>query len=226
MQLEQGQVLHIKIGRVQTLDFADGSRFESAIRKQPLARVRIARLGPEGNEVGLKAHHGGVDKAVFMMAADSFEALNRLTQSSFDCGGEAVYGENLVWSGLDERSVCIGDVYRIGSCVLEISQPRRPCSRLSKNSGYAKMQDTVFESGLTGWYARVVEEGEVGVGDAVLLQQRSYPQWPVFTLNRLLSQTEIDVEAIGQALACDKLAEAFKRALEKKLNGDSGKVAG
>lgn len=226
MQPQQGQVMHIKIGQVQMLDFADGSRFESAIRKQPVARVRITRLGPEGNDVGLKAHHGGIDKAVFMMAADSLETLGRLTQSSFRTDDEAVFGENLVLSDLHEGNVCIGDVYRIGTCLLEISQPRRPCSRLSKNSGYAQMQDTVFASGLTGWYARVLEEGEAAVGDAVSLQQRLWPQWPVLALNRLLSQTEPDAASIRQALACDKLADAFKRALEKKLNGDSGKVPG
>lgn len=226
MQLHQGQVLHIKIGQVEQLAFADGTSMETAIRKQPVSSVRITRLGPEGDSVGLKAHHGGVDKAVFFMAADSFAALNRLTGSAFRYDGQAVYGENFVVSGLAEAHVCVGDVYQIGGCVLEISQPRRPCSRLSRNTGYARMQDTVFESGLTGWYARVLGEGTASTGDAIILQQRSHPQWSIQALNRLLSSPEIDAEQIGLALDCAPLAAAFKQALKKKLNGDSGKVAG
>ena len=101
--MSNAEILVIKIGQVQSLTFADGSCYESAIRKQPVEVVNIHSLGAEGNDVGLKAHHGGVDKALFFMSADSFPALNALLDENFSYQGTAVYGENFVVSEFNER---------------------------------------------------------------------------------------------------------------------------
>ncbi|MDU8923932.1 MOSC domain-containing protein [Pasteurellaceae bacterium LIM206] len=221
----QSKVLQIKIGRPQRLTFADGSTLETAIRKQPVEQVFITTLGPQGNDVGLKAHHGGVDKAVFFMGESTFEKLNRLSGERFDYQGTAVYGENFVLSGRDEQNVCIGDIYQIGEILLEVSQPRRPCSRLSKNTNNAGMQDIIYESGLTGWYVRVLKEGTARRGDNVILLERKYPQWTIQVLNGYLTgdPEQYQLEAL---LSCAELAPAFKRAVEKKLKGESTKVMG
>ena len=100
--MSNAEILVIKIGQVQSLTFADGSCYESAIRKQPVEAVNIHSLGAEGNDVGLKAHHGGVDKALFFMSADSFPALNALLDENFSYQGTAIYGENFVVSELYE----------------------------------------------------------------------------------------------------------------------------
>ncbi|WP_199720916.1 MOSC domain-containing protein [Neisseria chenwenguii] len=163
--------------------------------------------------------------ALFFMAEQSIAALNALSGQAVDYRETAVYGENFVVSEWDESHICVGDRYRIGSCLVEISQPRRPCSRLSKNSGWSEMQKTVFQHGLTGWYARVVEGGEIHSGDTLELQSRPYPQWTIKRLNALLSG-ECNAFVIGEALACELLAAAFKRALEGKFQGGSGMVAG
>ncbi|MCP1771286.1 MOSC domain-containing protein YiiM [Neisseria perflava] len=227
MNPTDSRVLCIKIGQPVLLRFDDGSEMESAIRKQPVESVKVDEHGLVGNDVDLKAHHGGVDKAVFLMSADSFEQLNRLTGKSFGYEGEAVYCENLVLSGLNEENVRVGDVYQIGTCLLEIAQPRRPCSRLSKNSSYPVMKETIFASGLTGWYARVIKDGEIRRGNSVILQQAGHPDLSIMALNRLLSADGVPYpDKIQTALDYPPLAEAFKRSLRDKLNGGDGMVKG
>lgn len=219
------EILAIKTGKVRRTVFADGSELNTAIRKTPVEETRIGTEGIAGNEVGLTAHHGGPDKALFFMAESSIAALNRFCSNPDGCLGEAVYGENFVVSEWDENHICIGDLYRIGSAVVEISQPRRPCSRLSKSSDCPEMQRFVFESGLTGWYARVTEGGLIRRGDRLTLLARPHPQWSVKRLNGLLSGS-LDIPSCQAALECEPLAAAFKRALAGKLDGAGGMVAG
>lgn len=214
--MSNAEILVIKIGQVQSLTFADGSSYESAIRKQPVEAVNIHSLGAEGNDVGLKAHHGGVDKALFFMSEDSFPALNALLNENFSYQGTAIYGENFVVSELNEDSVCVGDRFKIGSVLLEVSQPRKPCERLSKNTENENTQKIVHQSGWTGWYVRVIETGEIHKGDEIILQQRPYPQFTIRYLNRLLSDKPSMAE-LEQALAIEELAPAFKRSLNSQL---------
>ncbi|OOF83101.1 molybdenum cofactor sulfurase [Rodentibacter ratti] len=215
--MSKAEVLVIKIGEVASLTFADGSTYESAIRKQPVPSVKIHKLGAYGNDVGLKKHHGGVDKALFFMSDSSFSALNELLGEHFSYHGTAIYGENFVVSGFDEDSVCVGDRFKIGTTFLEVSQPRKPCERLSKNTNNPETQKTIYRSGWSGWYVRVIEEGEITQGDELILQRRPYPQFTIRHLNQLLSGKPT-TEALEQALAIEELAAAFKRSLNSQLS--------
>lgn len=219
--MSKAEVLVIKIGEVEQLTFENGASYESAIRKQPVPAIKVNSLGAEGNDVGLKAHHGGVDKALFFMSDVSFPALNQLLNEDFSYTGTAVYGENLVVSGCDEDSVCVGDRFKIGTVVVEVSQPRKPCERLSHNTKNEKARETIRDSGWTGWYVRVVEEGEIKQGDELILQHRPYPQFTIRALNRLLSGNPTAQE-LEYALAIEELAEAFKRSLRSQLRRVQG----
>ncbi|XWY21565.1 MOSC domain-containing protein [Bisgaard Taxon 45] len=215
----QAEILVIKIGGIETLTFNDGSVLETAIRKKPVPMVKIHQLGAEGNDVSLKAHHGGVDKALFFMSDTSFQQLTALIGKEFDYQGIATYGENFIVSGWDENNVCVGDRYQIGTVIVEVSQPRKPCDRLSKNTGNKDTHHIVRHSGLSGWYARVIKEGEIHTQDSVQRIQCPYPQLTIHHLNRLLagSVKELTQEALESALSCDALAEAFKRSLRSQL---------
>lgn len=215
--MSKAKILVIKIGKVESLTFADGSTYESAIRKQPVPSVKIHKLGAYGNDVGLKKHHGGVDKALFFMSETSFSALNDLLGEDFSYQGTAIYGENFVVSGFDEDSVCVGDRFKIGSTLLEVSQPRKPCERLSKNTHNPETQKTIYHSGWSGWYVRVIEEGEIAQGDELILQHRPYSSLTIRHLNQLLSGKPTR-EELEQALAIEQLAEAFKRSLNSQLS--------
>ena len=211
------KILVIKVGQVETLTFSDGSQYESAIRKKVVPSVKIHSLGAEGNDVGLKKHHGGVDKALFFMSADSFNELNTLLNKDFSYMDTATYGENFVVSGLNEDNVCIGDRYQIGSTILEVSQPRKPCERLSKNTENEEMRDIIYQTGLSGWYVRIIETGTIKQKDELKLLARPYPQITIRHLNRLLSAPENEAE-LEAALDIEVLAEAFKRSIRSQIS--------
>ncbi|MDY4280087.1 MAG: MOSC domain-containing protein [[Pasteurella] mairii] len=213
------EVLALKIGLVENVTFADGTILETAIRKRPVDKMVVHALGAEGNDIALKAHHGGVDKALFFMADKTFEKLTALIGKDFDWRNTAIYGENFVVSELEETNVCVGDHYQIGDVIFEVSQPRKPCERLSLNSDCADTQKIVREQGLTGWYVRVIQTGTCKKGDQIHLLQRPYPQLNIAHLNQLAVQkpTEAMRENLENALACEVLAEAFKRTLRTQL---------
>nr|WP_314739600.1 MOSC domain-containing protein [uncultured Haemophilus sp.] len=213
------RVLAMKVGLVDNVTFADGTTLESAIRKQPVETMTVNEMGAEGNDVGLKAHHGGVDKALFFMADKTFETLTSLIGKSFDWQGTAIYGENFIVSELDEHNVCIGDHYQIGEVIVEVSQPRKPCDRLSLNSEHKATQKIVREKGLTGWYVRIVQTGICKKGDEIYRLQQPYPKLTIMHLNQLIAQkptAEIKSD-LEEALSCEVLAEAFKRSLRNQL---------
>lgn len=81
-------------------------------------------------------------------------------------------GENLSTFGFDENNVCIGDIYQVGTAVLQVSQPRRPCWKIDSRYGQKGITAHIVETGLTGWYYRVVEEGEAAPGNTFSLLDR------------------------------------------------------
>ena len=119
-------------------------------------------------------------------------------------------------SGLHEDNVCIGDRYKIGTTLLEVSQPRKPCERLSHNTKNENTREVIRQSGWTGWYVRVIEEGEIHQGDELILQHRPYPEWTIRRLNTLLSAPS-SVAELEEALAIEELAPAFKRSVNSQL---------
>lgn len=214
------EVLAMKIGLVEKITFTDGTTLESAIRKQPVEQMIVTEMGAEGNDVGLKAHHGGVDKALLFMADKTFEHLTNLIDKDFGWQGRAIYGENFIVSGLDEHNVCVGDHYQIGEVIVEVSQPRKPCERLSLNSEHSDTQKLVREKGLTGWYIRVIQTGICKKGDKIHRLQQPYPTLTIMHLNQLAAQkpNEAMKADLETALSCEVLAEAFKRTLRNQLS--------
>lgn len=212
-------VLAIKLALVEQLMLSDGSTLETAIRKKPALQAVVHKLGAEGNDIGYKKHHGGVDKALFFMAQSSLETLNKILELDYDYHQTTMFGENFVVSELDETQVCVGDQFRIGETLVEVSQPRKPCNRLSQNTDVPDTRRVVVETGLVGWYGRVLETGVIRQGDRLELLHRPFPELTIAQLHHCLSAPAktLDKAYLSVAISCDKLADAYKGTLEKQL---------
>lgn len=138
----------------------------SGIRKSPVAgRVAVGRLGLAGDGQADPRVHGGLEKAVYCYSHDHYAWwTERLRRSDL---GHGAFGENLTLEGMGETEVRIGDIYRVGTAVLQVTKPRSPCFKLVARMGLPDFQRTFLESGRVGFYCRVLEEGDVGAGDAV-----------------------------------------------------------
>ena len=145
----------------------------SAIWKQPVdGPTRITREGIVGDEQADRRVHGGPEKAVHHYAAENYVRLaERFPRIAADFVVGSI-GENVSTIGVDETSVCIGDIYRLGSALVQVSQPRRPCWKIDARYGVAGITAFINESGHTGWYYRVLEEGVAAPGDSFTLEER------------------------------------------------------
>lgn len=167
-----GRILAVRVGRA--IDLTGETPLRTAYGKhRVVGRVRVLREGLEGDEQAHREVHGGPDRAVLAYSAEHYRAW--AAESLAPTG----FGENLLVEGLDESSVCIGDVFAAGSAVLEVSVPRTPCKAITRATAIDGLYERTRESGRTGWLHRVLEEGGLGEGDALVLRERPNPSWTV-----------------------------------------------
>ncbi|MDO5701714.1 MAG: MOSC domain-containing protein, partial [Bowdeniella nasicola] len=157
----------------------------TGIYKEPVVgRVRVDAAGLVGDHQGDRRVHGGPEKAVHYLPAETYPLLAiRRPDLAVDFVPGSL-GENLSGHGLTEDNVCLGDRYRIGTVVLEVSQPRRPCWKIDHRFDTDGLVPLINELGRPGWYFRVLTPGELAAGDTIELVARPAPE---FTLSRLLA---------------------------------------
>lgn len=186
----------------------------SAIDKQYSDRRHsIFSLGVEGDEQGDKIHHGGVDKAVCVYLQESYKHWDKMGRSL----APGAFGENMTISELTEDRVCIGDTYRIGSLVVQISQPRQPCFKLGIHNEWPELVQLSRQSGYTGFYMRVLKEGEAGVGMELELIEQAKHTMSIKEANRIMYNKQSTIDEYEQLAAVAALADAWKESLAKKI---------
>ena len=153
--------------------------------KQPVAcPVHVTRLGIVGDGVADRVNHGGPDKAVLAYSAEHYPGWSaELGIGSLPFGA---FGENLSVSGLTEDDVCVGDVWACGAVEFEVSQPRQPCWKLVRRWRVKDLPARVVVSGRSGWYLRVLTEGEFVAGLPFTLSRRPNPDWTVRRAHRVM----------------------------------------
>ena len=144
--------------------------------------VRVGRENLEGDGQADHRYHGGPDMAALAYGADHYPDWRaELSWPGLPLGG---FGENLSVAGVTEESACIGDVWRVGTAVLQIASPRKPCHKISDYWGRPELLKLVEKSGRSGWYLRVLEEGAIAAGAEIALAQRPHPEWTVLRAYR------------------------------------------
>jgi MOSC domain-containing protein YiiM len=153
--------------------------WESGIFKEPVTHlVRVSAEGLEGDGQADLVNHAGPDKAVLAYSADHYPGWrDELGPPELPFGA---FGENLTVSGWDEARVCVGDIVRVGVVRMQVSQQRQPCWKLARRLERADMVRRVVETGRSGWYLRVLEEGEVAAGMEMVLLERPEGAVPIW----------------------------------------------
>ena len=158
------RIRSVNVGAIETLEL-DGKTYRTAFRKRPVAdRVAVGRLGLGGDDQANRKVHGGPHQALYAYPHEHYAAWEEELGVSLD---PPSFGENLIVDGLLESDVEIGDRLLIGSTILEVSQPRMPCSMLSVVHQRKDMTRLFGQTNRPGFYLRVVQPGEVQAGDPV-----------------------------------------------------------
>ena len=208
------QLLSVNVGQPRSVPYR-GRILRTAIFKEPvLFRVRVGSLNVEGDRQADLRVHGGPDQAVYAYDLSGYEHWRRELSRDLSFGE---FGENLTVSGLPETEVSIGDVYRIGGAILQVTQPRVPCAKLAMRMERPDFGKAFLASGRTGFYLRVLEEGEIGAGDAI--SRAAADPWGVTVSGtvRLLYGRSADPEALRRALKIEGLSESLRASLENRL---------
>jgi MOSC domain-containing protein YiiM len=159
----------------------------SAIGKLPVVdAVAVGAMGLAGDEQADRTVHGGIDKAIHHYPADHYDWWRGYLGDAPLLDAPGAFGENISTAGLDEDSVFLGDRFRLGTALVEVSQARQPCWKLDHRFGTKGVMAQVVKTRRTGWYYRVLEPGVVGAGDDLALVERPYPDWPLASLFGLL----------------------------------------
>lgn len=190
----------------------------SAIDKRPLdGPVRIGFLGIVGDEQADPRYHGGPDKALHHYPHDHYArwhyarwADGRADEPLLNAPG--AFGENLATLGVDEGQVCIGDRFRFGSALIEISQGRQPCWKQGERLRWPALPALIVKERRCGWYYRVLEEGVAEAGDLMSLLDRPLPAWTVRRVFALLigGDHRKDRSALGELAAMDLLFAGWR----------------
>lgn len=191
----------------------------SAIAKTPVDGPRA--VGPEGFLDDAQADrrvHGGPEKAIHHYPQDHHAAWRaELGGETPLLGQPGAFGENIATMGVTEADVCVGDVYRAGTAVLQVAQARMPCWKLNHRFAVPDMAKRVQATGRTGWYYRVLEPGAVGPGDTLERLERHHPDWPLTRLLRILTVDMLNRDELAAMAALPLLSPGWRTLAARRL---------
>jgi ferredoxin-NADP reductase/MOSC domain-containing protein YiiM len=200
-----------------------GQTVRTAIWKRPVdGRCRVRRLNLDGDAQGDLRAHGGEHRAVFVYQIASYEYWRReLGREPFPYGQ---WGENFTVEGLADDDVCIGDRYRIGTALFEVTQPRVTCWRLGIRTDEPRMPALVVSHGRPGFYFRVLEEGDVGAGDAIAKVADGAQAMTVREMSALLYLPQHPLGKLRRAISIPALSEGWKASFQALIeaHGSTG----
>ncbi|MEO1167355.1 MAG: MOSC domain-containing protein [Pseudomonadota bacterium] len=205
----------VLIGRAQPLRGEELSAIRKEAEEGP---VEIGILGLIGDEQADLRVHGGPDKAIHHYPHDHYAFWESLSFMHPRLQQPGAFGENISTSGLVEGVACIGDRYRLGSALVEISEGRQPCWKQGHVMEWPELVALMVKHRRTGWYYRVVEPGTVAGGDSLELLDRPCPEWTVDRVFGLLvaGDAKRDPAAVEALAALSVLGQSW-RAKAKKL---------
>jgi len=213
-------ILELRIGRPKPLGAAGAL---SAIDKHKVDGALVAGpLGLDGDAQADRKHHGGPDKAIHAYAVAHLSGWADELPAQAERFRPGAFGENLVIGGASEADICLGDRWRIGAALVEVSQGRQPCWKLNLRFDVADMARRVQESGRTGWYFRVIEPGLIAAGDRGTLVARSHPAWTLSRTSHLLYHDSMNRAALTELAQLPGLPDNWRRLAEARLS--SGRI--
>lgn len=206
------RLLSVNVGLPRDVEW-NGRVVHTGIWKEPVrGRCRVGRLNLEGDGQGDLAGHGGEQRAVFVYQIESYRHWQeQLSRTDFVHGQ---FGENFTVEGLPDDTVCVGDRYRIGSAVFEVTQPRVTCYRVGIRMNEPRMPALLTGSGRPGFYFRVLREGEVGAGDDIVKVGEAEERMTVAEINALLYLPDHARDRLERALRIEALSHGWRSSFE------------
>jgi len=213
------RLLSVNVGLPRDVTWR-GKTVHTAIWKEPVqGRRMVRRLNIDGDGQGDLQGHGGEQRAVFVYQIESYRYWrDRLDRSDFTYGQ---FGENFTVEGMSDDEVCIGDRYRIGQALFEVTQPRVTCYRVGMRMNEPRMPALLTSSGKPGFYFRVLQEGEVEAGDEIVNVADGPERMTVAEINALLYLPGHSRQQLEHALRIPALSAGWRISFQALLQNES-----
>jgi len=204
MEIATGKVLSVNVGGIRQFDY-EGDKAQSAIWKFPVTgRVMVRGVNLDGDDQADREAHGGPDKAVYAYAVED----QRWWESQI--GRSLAYGEvgeNLTTEGIDVTNALVGERWKVGNALLEVSEPRIPCWRLGVRMGDKHFPRLFTKAGRPGAYLRIIAEGDIGAGDEIRVTSRPNHSLSIGDVFRIFAR---DRHEAARLLPVPQISDAWK----------------
>ena len=207
------RLVALHVGVPQTFD-GDAPWTSGIYKRAAEGPIHLSHGNLAGDRQADLSVHGGPDKAVCAYPSNHYARWQaELPEPS--CG-PGWFGENFCVGDLEESHVSIGDLFRVGSAIVQVSQPRAPCWKLGRRWNRPDMPKVVVATGRTGWYFRVVEPGIVAAGDDLVLIDRPFAAWTIDAVNGAAYSKTPDPVVVRGLAECEALSEAWRSSFRER----------
>jgi ferredoxin-NADP reductase/MOSC domain-containing protein YiiM len=215
-----GSLLSLNVGMPKDVPWQGRTVFTGVYKDPVTGPRRVRRLNVDGDGQGDLAGHGGEQRAVFVYQIDSYRYWQRELGRSDLVYGQ--FGENFTVDGLSDDEVCIGDQYRIGSALFEVTQPRVTCYRVGIRMNDPRIPALLVSHRRPGFYFRVLEEGEVEAGEDIVKVASGPEQMTVAEIDALLYLPGHPRQQVARALRIPALSPGWQTSFQALLDGQPG----
>jgi MOSC domain-containing protein YiiM len=208
------KILSINVGKPSLLVSSAGDVL-SGINKRPIEEeVFLGKLNFVGDAQADLIHHGGVDKAVCVYPVEHYSFWENFMGKKLDFPS---FGENLTVQAMQEDVIHIGDVIQIGTAIVQVSQPRKPCYKLARKYGITDLPLQVQNTGYTGYYFRVLQEGVIKRVDLPVMLETDPLGVTVAYANQIMHHEKKNIDGIHKILAVEALSDSWRASLQERL---------
>ncbi len=196
------------------MKYSYDQEMDTGICKETIQEAFLTKEGFRGDGVADLRYHGGPDRAVCVYPHEHYRLWEREFGSKLP---PSTFGENVTVTNMLEQEVCIGDIFRLGDAVIQITQGRIPCSTITKRTNMPSLLKRMVETGYTGYLCRVLEEGTVRRDSTITLVESHPKQVSILFGNQIYFHQQKDLEGIKKVLDVQELANEWRERLGKRL---------
>jgi MOSC domain-containing protein YiiM len=208
------QLLSVQVGKVESFLFNNKELTTAIHKKTAEMPVYLGLQNFSGDEQADLKNHGGADKAICVYSYEHYAHWEQVLALPLANGA---FGENLTVLGMLESDICIGDIYSIDETLVQVSQPRQPCFKLGHRHKRPDMPLLVQQTGFTGFYFRVIQEGWISANSQIHLVQQDPLKVSVAFANQIMYTDTVNIEGLKRVLAVEALSASWKMALSKRM---------
>jgi MOSC domain-containing protein YiiM len=207
------RIISLNVG-LPSAQLYEGREVITGGAKMPVPRAMLRFGNFDEDRQADRVNHGGLEKAVCVYPSDHYPYWNRQLRRDLKPGA---FSENLTISRAIETEVCVGDVFRIGEAMVQVSQPRMPCSKLASKNGSKMLPKLMANVGYTGFYMRVLSEGLVAAGDGFDLERAHPDRITIADVNSIIYEKSNDVALIKRLAELPEFSEVGRTLFAQRL---------